>query len=248
MSQQLDRGKSLWEMWVVEGLEGDRFAIVTKAHHCMIDGVGSVELTGSVMRQTPDDDPRLAEPPPRMVPAPRPIAGAPLRRRALPPRDGAARCAPDSGRGRDGAASRSPRVSAMRRTGSSRRSRSGLRPASATPLNVPIGPHRRFDWTRTDLGLVRAAKGRFGGTVNDVALAELSGALRRFLHRRGVDVDNLDFGAMLPVNVRTSADRLGNRVAMMAVRLRSPSAIRTLASPGSSTRRRSSGRVRSSRH
>src|SRR5512134_242786 len=72
MSQQLDRGKPLWEMWIVEGLEGDRFAIVTKAHHCMIDGVGSVELTGSVMRPTPDEDPRLAEPPPRWMPRPAP--------------------------------------------------------------------------------------------------------------------------------------------------------------------------------
>src|SRR5262249_34269516 len=72
MSQELDRGKPLWEMWVVEGLEGDRFAIVTKVHHCMIDGVGSVELTGSVMRPTPDPDPRLAEPPPRWMPRPAP--------------------------------------------------------------------------------------------------------------------------------------------------------------------------------
>src|SRR5689334_19459358 len=72
MSQQLDRSKPLWEMWIVEGLEGDRCAMITKAHHCMIDGVGSVELTGSVMRPTPDEDPRLAEPPPRWMPRPAP--------------------------------------------------------------------------------------------------------------------------------------------------------------------------------
>ena len=72
MSQQLDRGKPLWEMWVVEGLEDDRFALITKAHHCMIDGVGSVELTGSVMRPTPDPDPRLDEPAPRWLPRPAP--------------------------------------------------------------------------------------------------------------------------------------------------------------------------------
>ena len=87
MSQELDRGKPLWEMWVVEGLEHDRFAIVTKAHHCMIDGVGSVELTGSVMRPTPDPDPALDEPPPRWLPRPFPRrpscsrrAGAPVAR------------------------------------------------------------------------------------------------------------------------------------------------------------------------
>src|SRR4029453_15927798 len=62
MPQEPDRGKPLWEMWVVEGLEHGHFAIVTKAHHCMIDGVGSVELTGSVVRPTPDPDPSLEEP------------------------------------------------------------------------------------------------------------------------------------------------------------------------------------------
>src|SRR5262245_6013254 len=75
MSQELDRGKPLWEMWVVEGLEDGRFAIVTKAHHCMIDGVGSVELTGSVMRSTPDPDPALEEPSQRWIPRPVPNPG-----------------------------------------------------------------------------------------------------------------------------------------------------------------------------
>jgi diacylglycerol O-acyltransferase len=70
MSQQLDRGKPLWETWFVEGLEGDRFAIVSKLHHCMVDGVGSVELTTATMRTELGDDPRLAEPPPPFVPRP----------------------------------------------------------------------------------------------------------------------------------------------------------------------------------
>src|SRR5262245_29694917 len=89
MSQQLDRGKPLWEMWVVEGVEGNRFAIITKVHHCMIDGVGSVELTGSVMRPTPDHDPRLDEPPPRWmpraVPGPRQLLAAEIFHRVLEP-------------------------------------------------------------------------------------------------------------------------------------------------------------------
>ncbi len=80
MSQQLDRGKPLWEMWVIEGLAEGRFAIVTKVHHCMIDGIGSVELTGSVMRPTPDHDPRLDEPTPRWVPRPAPPSSSLLRR------------------------------------------------------------------------------------------------------------------------------------------------------------------------
>ena len=220
MSQELDRGKPLWEMWVVEGLEGDRFAIVTKAHHCMIDGVGSVELTSSVMRPTPDPDPRLLEPPPRWVPRPAPSllqlfldelahrAATPVRVARLV-RDRIAE--PLAGLAAAGAAA----AGVMEAVGA------GLAPASATPFNQPVGPHRRFDWTVSDLLAVRRIRDRFGGTLNDVVLAVLSGALGRFLHRRGIAVDGLDFRAMLPVNVRTAATRqhVGNQVAMIVARL-----------------------------
>jgi diacylglycerol O-acyltransferase len=218
MSQQLDRGKPLWEMWIVEGLEGDRFAIITKAHHCMIDGVGSVELTGTIMRPTPDDDPRLSEPAPRWLPRPAPSATGLLARelfhRATAPL-AAAHLARE--------ALTTPRALLARAgeagVGLWQAVSASFTPASPTPLNVPIGPHRRYDWTTTDLTAIRETKSRLGGTVNDVVLAILSGALRRFLHRRGLDVDHLDFRAMLPVNVRSSGEHLGNRVAMIAVHL-----------------------------
>jgi WS/DGAT/MGAT family acyltransferase len=220
MSQQLDRGKPLWEMWVVEGVEGDRVAIVTKVHHCMIDGVGSVGLSGQIMRPTPEPDPRLDEPPPRWLPRPAPgavqlLAGeaihrlggplgtvAALRRAAADPR-GAWRSAVETA---DGI------VQALT---------AGLRPASPSPFNVDIGPHRRFDWTTTDLATIRTIRARLGGTVNDVVLAGLSGALRRFLRRRGETLEGIDFRAMIPVNVRTAEtrERLGNKVAMLVARL-----------------------------
>jgi WS/DGAT/MGAT family acyltransferase len=97
----------------------------------------------------------------------------------------------------------------------------GLGSASPTPLNDDIGPYRRFDWTRFDLGAVKEVKGRLGGTVNDVVLAVVSGAMRRFLQRRGVDVDALDFRAMLPVNLRREeqSGKLGNRVTSLIARL-----------------------------
>jgi WS/DGAT/MGAT family acyltransferase len=220
MSQELDRGKPLWEMWVVEGLEGGRFAIITKAHHCMIDGVGSVELTGSVMRPTPDPDPLLAEPAPRWIPRPVPSArelfvaefchraGAPFlalaaMRRLMSAPNTTLQSARDTAMGVVEAVS------------------AGLRPASPTPFNVEIGPHRRFDWTSTDLEGLKAIRTRYDGTVNDVVLAVLAGAIGRFLRRRGIASERLDFRAMVPVNARDDSTRhdLGNRVAMLVVRL-----------------------------
>jgi WS/DGAT/MGAT family acyltransferase len=216
MSQQLDRGKPLWEMWVVEGLEGDRFAVITKVHHCMIDGVGSVELAGSLMRPTPRDE-RLDRPAPRWIPRPEPsqrelFLGELRRRSPLAPLGGLRQ------------AMAQPRIaaeSASEALGGLREALvAGLRPASPTPLNVEIGPHRRFDWVEMDLAAVRAIKRRFGGTVNDVVLAVLSGALGRFLRQRGLDVAALDVRAMLPVNVRNAGDRdVGNHVASLVARL-----------------------------
>jgi WS/DGAT/MGAT family acyltransferase len=96
-----------------------------------------------------------------------------------------------------------------------------LHRTSPTPLNVPIGPHRRFDWLRQDLAQVKAVKKALGGTVNDVVLANVAGALRHFLAKRGEDVDALDFRAMVPVNVRSAdeAGKMGNRVVTTAVQL-----------------------------
>ncbi len=217
MSQQLDRGKPLWEMWLIEGLADGRVAILSKAHHCMIDGVGSVELTGAIMRPTADHDPRLDEPPPRWVPRPRPspaalVASEVIHRVTAPLtmlRDAlGAPCA---------SLRTLPRVVG----GLASAIGTGLRSASSTPLNVAIGPHRRFDWAVMDLEVLKDVRTRLGGTVNDLVLAMLSGALGRFLVRRGVAVGGLDFRAMVPVNVRTAATRehVGNQVAMMVVRL-----------------------------
>ena len=94
-------------------------------------------------------------------------------------------------------------------------------PASETPLNLPIGPHRRFDWTRFDLGVVREIKTKLGGTVNDVVLACVSGAVRSYLLDRGFEVDGIDFRVFIPVSTRSEAQRgkLGNRVSMVVASL-----------------------------
>jgi diacylglycerol O-acyltransferase / wax synthase len=214
MSQQLDRGKPLWETWFIEGLEGDRFAIVAKVHHCMVDGIGSLEVTTATLRTEPGPDPRLAGQPqpfvPRPVPAGRDLLLGELRYRA----GGALGFIGTSA----GALFR-PREAVETVTGVVEGIATGFGAASSTPFNVEIGPHRRFDWTAMDLGVVRAVKGRLGGTVNDVVLAVVAGAMRRYLGQRGVDVDRLDFRAMVPVNLRAGSEGVGNRVASVVARL-----------------------------
>lgn len=100
----------------------------------------------------------------------------------------------------------------------------GLFPASESPFNKPIGPHRRFDWTAIELADVKRVKNALGGTVNDVVLATVAGAVGLFLRGRGFSpgaIAGLDFRAMVPVSLRASSERgtLGNRIASWAARL-----------------------------
>ena len=176
----------------------------------MIDGVGSVELTGSVMRPTPDPDPSLEEAPPRWIPRPVPspteLFLAELGRRAAAPFVAAGAAARALTEPRAGLSAARDTV-----TGLGRAVGAGFSPASPTPFNVEIGPHRRFDWTVADLESLKATRTRYGGTVNDVVLAVLAGALGRFFYRRGVETAHMDFRVMVPVNARDAATRLDAR-------------------------------------
>jgi len=219
MSQQLDRGKPLWELWVVEGIEGNQVALITKAHHCMIDGVGSVELTGALMTAQAEMEAQIDDPPrwiPRPAPTPADLFAAELWRRALEPVEllGAGR-----------RALRQP-LETLKGAGQTAAAiweavATGLQPSSPTPLNSDIGPHRRFDWLEMDLAAIKEIRAALGGTLNDVVLSIVSGALSRFLKARGMRSDRLDFRAMIPVNVRTASQRddMGNQVAMIVTRL-----------------------------
>ena len=217
MSLPLDRNKPLWELWVVEGVAGDRFAIITKTHHCMIDGVGSAEFLASSMATRPDSTPpKPRRWRPRPPPGPLDLVLGELRRNlggglaALQVAQRGIAHPRDSARSiRDALAGIGDALAAS------------FHRASPTPLNVEIGPHRRFDWLRLDLRDVKEVKNGLGGTVNDVVLATVSGALRRFLRGRGEDVARLDFRAMIPVNIRTRdrSGAFGNHVSMMTARL-----------------------------
>jgi len=219
MSQQLDRGKPLWEMWIVEGLEGGRFAVIAKVHHCMVDGVSGVDLLAALLRPEPCAD---VETPPDWRPRPAPsgaeLLARDLARRALAPWQllgSAVRAVREPAHAlesvRQGAGAVAQVLGA------------GLRSASETPLNPEsIGPHRRFDWVRFDLARVRELAHAFGGTVNDVVLATVTGAVRSFLKARGVPgVPQLDFRVMVPVSTRSRAERgrLGNRVSQIVMPL-----------------------------
>jgi diacylglycerol O-acyltransferase / wax synthase len=218
MSQQLDFHKPLWEIWVIEGLEGGRFAVVHKSHHCMIDGVSGADVISTLLSPEPTTK---VEPPPRWIPRPSPTASQLLRdsvlRRLGAPVElgrGLWRLASDEDHARHRLAER------LRATG--RMASTGMRNASNTPFNQLIGPYWRFDWLPMRLDAIRAVKQRLGGTVNDVVLATVAGAVRRFLKEcRHVDVKGLDFRVMAPVSTRTADQRgtLGNRVSAWIVPL-----------------------------
>jgi WS/DGAT/MGAT family acyltransferase len=198
MSQQLDRGKPLWELWMIEGLQEGRCAVLVKVHHCMVDGVGGVDLLTALMTTAPQDS---FDPVPAWEPCAAPdgltlLADA-VRRRAQVPFE--------VWRGVRGALADPDETGARvvnRLTAAWQTVEAGLRVPPPTPLNAPIGPHRRFDWLSLDLAEVKEVKNRLGGTVNDVVLATAAGGLRRFLKARGVDVGQLDFRVVLPVNMR----------------------------------------------
>jgi WS/DGAT/MGAT family acyltransferase len=216
MSQHLDRSKPLWEIWVVEGLQGgDHFAMVSKVHHCMVDGMSSVDLLNVLLQAEPSTE---IEPAPNWIPRPAPsgwqLAADTVWRYARLPIDVAQNVPLALQEARDPRSDIRARLRALRDTIGG-----GIRIISETPLNQRIGPHRRFDWLATNLAQAKAVKNQLGGTVNDIVLATVAGAVRRFLERRRVNVEVLDFRVMAPVSVRSERERgtLGNRVSAWIV-------------------------------
>jgi WS/DGAT/MGAT family acyltransferase len=214
-SQRLDRTKPVWEMWLIEGVEGGRFAIVGKTHHALVDGVSGVDITTVLFDLDPDTEP-APEPDP-WLPEPEPseaqlLAEALIERLTSPA---------EIVRGTR-AMLRAPRqvtgglIEGLGAAASF--ARTGLA-APRSPFNLRIGPYRRVAWVRADLGELKRIKNLVGGTVNDVVLAAVSGALRRYLRERGHSTEELEMRAMVPISVRATEEHgaLGNRVsAMMA--------------------------------
>ena len=209
-SQTLDRNRPLWEIWVVEGLErGDRFALVSKVHHCMVDGISGAELMTVLMSLSPDEQIQM---PPPYVPRPAPSARELLVDEVIGFVTGPVQAGLRIGELLRAEQRRHELGQALR--GVADLIARGLVPASATPLNREIGPHRRFDHFALDVARVKALKDKLGGTLNDVVLATVAGGVRRFLTRRLVDVGSLDFRVSTPVSVRSASEQavLGNRI------------------------------------
>src|SRR3954451_847838 len=218
MSQQLDRTKPLWETWLVEGLEGGRVAMISKTHHALVDGVSGVDLATVMfdLNPVPADPAEEAKGLEAWTPAPEPsgaelIAGgtAGLVKGGLELVAGAA-----SALTRPRTALAQAREAAE---GLGEIVWAGLNPAPPTPLNVEIGPHRRFAGVRCELADFKTVKNALGGTVNDVVLTVVSGALREWLHARGLRTEGVELRALVPVSIRAEHEHhtLGNRIAAM---------------------------------
>jgi diacylglycerol O-acyltransferase / wax synthase len=208
-SHRLDRTRPLWEMVLVDGLEDGRWALATKTHHCLVDGVGSLDIGHLLLDAAPD------APPPEAV--------------ALPAADGngesqfwltpgiVARGA-RAGLG----AARHPRTTLQSlRAAAELVVREQVIPAPHTSLNGPMSGTRDFTTVTFDLAEIKAIKDRLGGTVNDVVLALCAGGLRELLLSRGEEPAAGGLRAQVPVNIR-SADRehaLGNELTSLFVEL-----------------------------
>ncbi len=219
VSQQLDRSKPLWELWVVEGLEDDRFAIIAKIHHCMIDGVSGVDLTTILLNIVPtsevEDNPPWQ---PRPAPNGTQLSVAEIAKTARRAIDSFGSVGEVVKGSKGWLESTSHKLSAVRSSLES----GWLTPTARTPLNPDIGPNRRFDWTEVPLPEVKAVKDALGGTLNDVVLATVAGAIRHFLEvARNFPTVDIEFRVMAPVSVRKPSQRgeMGNQVAMWLVTL-----------------------------
>jgi WS/DGAT/MGAT family acyltransferase len=214
-SQALDRSKPLWEMWLIEGLKDDRFALITKNHHALIDGIAGVDLATVLFDLSPDPPPiRHSGRPwqPHAEPGTAELMAVGAR--------GAAHAAAEVVGGALHALAHPDRALSRSREAAEVVGEliwAVLNPAPSTPFNVPIGPHRRFVGVTSRLEDFKVVKNAFGGTVNDVVLAVVTGALRSFLISRGLRTEGLELRALVPVSVREADEhgQLGNRIAAM---------------------------------
>jgi diacylglycerol O-acyltransferase / wax synthase len=206
-SQALDRDKPLWELWVVEGLQRGRWALLSKVHHCMVDGVAATDLMSVMFSDT-----TLGSASREWAPPPEP-SGLELLVRTLAHRasPGGQLQALREALDRPRETLRSLAVLARAAAAAS----PSMRPVAASSLTGAIGPHRRWSWAQARLSDVKAVRGALGGTVNDVVLTLITNGFRELLLSRGEDVpEDRVIRTMVPVSVRSKGERgvYNNRV------------------------------------
>jgi diacylglycerol O-acyltransferase len=199
MAQQLDRHKPLWEMWVVEGLERDRWAIVSKVHHAMVDGVSGTDLLSLVLDASPEPPTPLPDDwHPDHPPSSAELAASAVWDLVRSPYEQVRAVR---------ASTRVPRQAA-RQLGDVIQGLSAMagvvKPTEPSTLNGPIGPHRRYAWTSTTVDAVKRVRKGVGGTFNDVVLASVTRGFRDLLSSRGEPVDRV-VRTLVPVSVRPRA-------------------------------------------
>lgn len=213
MSMPLRRDRPLWEMWICENPSQREFAIVGKAHHCMVDGIAAVELGSLLLDTTPDPptDERVI-----WSTAP-PLSRTELLGRAV--RDLLAQqvsllSSPLSAVRAPSHAARQAATATLR---VGRALAHSLRVAPSSVVNRDLSTRRRLGWAERPLEDLRTVKRAYGTTVNDVMLAAVAGGMRAYLLRHGEHPSALK--AMVPVNIRTPEDALGNRISFVFVEL-----------------------------
>jgi WS/DGAT/MGAT family acyltransferase len=202
MSQRLDRDYPLWEYWLVEGLSGGRWALISKVHHCMVDGISATDLYRVIFDFTRDPAPPVADD--RTVP-PEPSALSLAVRAAadmvmLPAREASALSSAVAANPGEAVRQVSDTARAIGRLAPS------LRPAVGSSLSGQIGQQRRYLWARSSLDEIKMIKRQLGGTVNDVVLAAISGGFRALLLSRGEEPEPHKVPSLVPVSVRAPGD------------------------------------------
>jgi diacylglycerol O-acyltransferase / wax synthase len=216
MSQQLDRRRPLWEMWFIQGLEGDRWAMLSKVHHCMVDGIAGTDLLAVILEERADAIPPSPAP---WRPDPEPGSIRLVRDAALDVVTQPAEVV----RTLRGKAQR-PRELVTRTLGGLRGSAGiagVLKPMPSTSLTGPIGPHRRWAPVWASLDDIKLTRRALGGTVNDVVLTAITSGYRELLASRGELDEDTVVRTMVPVSLRTAEQRgeYHNRVAAVFVSL-----------------------------
>ncbi|HUA42250.1 MAG TPA: wax ester/triacylglycerol synthase family O-acyltransferase [Streptosporangiaceae bacterium] len=216
MGQRLDRDYPLWEFWLVQGLSGGRWALVSKVHHAMIDGVAGIDLYRLMFDATPETAASAAgtcnagEQPSALTLAVQAAAEMML----LPAKTVLALAA---------AAARPERsIRQLRRTArATARLAAAAWPAASSSLSGPIGRQRRYAWSRASLTDVKEIKRALGGTVNDVVLAAISSGFRALLVHRGEDPKPHMVPSLIPVSMRAPGEQsiLDNRVSVLVADL-----------------------------